>query len=295
MKTPFDQIPLTGWYPGHMQKARVQMRKGLELVDLVVELVDARAPFSTRSPKWEASLNHRPMMILANKADLASPAANRDWQEWFRKQGTAVRFVSASNLGQVRKLPEYWRQVVEEERRRRGATRPLVRPVRIMVSGIPNVGKSTLVNHLAERNRAEVGPRPGVTRQTQWIPLRNGVEMLDTPGIILWPDIQTKTHELLLGLLNSIMNEDVLSPQLLSAYLVWCWRRLEYPVDWSRFGCNCAPRQPKEFLEGFARVRGFLRQGGVFDLERAAVTLLREFRAGAFGRITLEKPPEPEA
>ncbi len=289
MATPFDQIPLSGWFPGHMVSARKQMESALKLVDLVVELVDARAPFSTRNPRWESGLNNRPLMLLANKVDLASAEGTHAWKQWFRSQGVPIQFIAASNLRQIRPLPELWRRVVEEERQRRGATRRLVRPVRVMISGVPNVGKSTLVNHLLERSKAQVGPIPGVTRQTQWIPLQGGVELLDTPGI-LWPDIKTKTHELLLGLLN-IMSEDVLSAQMLCTYLVWCWRRSDYPVDWARLGCEKPPRQPTEFLENFARARGFLRQGGVYDVERAAVTVLREFRSGAFGKITLEMPP----
>lgn len=289
MATPFDQIPLTGWFPGHMVSARKQMESALRLVDLVVELVDARAPLSTRNPKWENSLQQRPLMILANKADLASTEGIRAWKQWFRAHQMPMQFIEAANLKQIRQLPEFWRRTVEEERRKRGATRRMLRPVRVMISGVPNVGKSTLVNHLLERKRAQVAPIPGVTRQTQWIPLQNGVELLDTPGI-LWPDIETKTHELLLGLLN-IMSEDVLSAQLLCTYLVWCWRRQDYPIDWTRFGCEKPPRQPSEFLENFARSRGFLRQGGAYDLERAAVTLLRDFRSGALGKITLEMPP----
>ena len=290
MTDDFERYPLTGWFPGHMFKAGRQMSEALQLVDMVVELVDARAPFFTRNPALRRLLAGKPFQILANKADLASPSASRAWQGYCESQGMPVHFLDSRKKGNIRHLPELWRKLVNEARRARGVTRPLLRPVRIMIAGVPNVGKSTLINHLLDKNKAQVGPKPGVTRTNQWVPLASGVEMLDTPGI-LWPKVTSKKHELLLALLG-ILNEDVIPRELVAEYLAWKLQQLGLAVKWGDYGLTEAPRDGDELLAAIAARRAFMRPGGVPDTERAAIAFVKDFRDGNFGRITLEMPPE---
>ena len=173
-----------------MLKAEKAMEEALNLVDLVVVLLDARAPLATRNPRLEARLLARkPHALIANKMDLASPTQNRRWKQWFEENGSPIDFLEASHLKKPEALTTRWKELVMRLRQERGATRPLMRPIRLMIVGIPNIGKSTLVNHLRTRNIAKVGARPGVTRQNQWVPLAGGVELLDTPGL-LWPQLK---------------------------------------------------------------------------------------------------------
>ena len=287
----FNVLPLTGWYPGHMLKAGRAMQDVLRLVDLVIELVDARAPASTRNPRFRHLLQHRPVIIVANKADLADPQASRRWQTCLEAQGERVVLLDAPHLADPGGLVAVWKGVAEADRRQRGAQRARTRPVRLMIAGVPNVGKSTLVNRLYEGRRVLVGPKPGVTRQNQWVPLREGVELLDTPGV-LWPHIQDKTHELRLGLVGCIRDE-VLGFELLAEYL---WSELRRQpagtVAWSLYGLAGAPEAPEEFMEGVARRRGLLLPGGRIDTERTAIAVIKDFREGRLGRVTLELPPD---
>lgn len=288
MTGEFDSYPLTGWYPGHMMKAGRQMAALLKLVDLVVEIVDARAPLSTRNPDLRHILTGKPFLVLANKSDLAAPPANRAWQNYFAKEGETIRFVDARKNGTVAKLPSLWRQTVTAARNERGATRPLNRPLRILIAGVPNVGKSTLVNHLHESNRAKVGPKPGVTRTTQWIPLKDGIELLDTPGI-LWPNIKTKKHELTLALLD-IFNDSLIPPELLAHFLAWKLLEINANVRWIDYGLETSPASLTQLLETIAHKRQFLKPGAIPDTQRAAISFIKDFRDGKLGRITIERP-----
>jgi ribosome biogenesis GTPase A len=287
----FSVLPLTGWYPGHMLKAGRAMQEVLRLVDLVVELVDARAPASSRNPRFRQLLQSRPVLIVANKADLADPELSRRWQAYLEAQGERVLLLDSPHLTDPSRLVAAWKQVAEAERRGRGAIRELTRPVRLMIAGVPNVGKSTLVNRLYEGKRVLVGPKPGVTRQNQWVPLREGVELLDTPGV-LWPKIETKEHELRLGLVGCIRDE-VLGIELLTEFLWDVLRRLPTNrVNWPLYGLTGAPATPEGFIEAIARRRGLLLPGGRIDAERAATAVLKDFREGRLGRISIEEPPD---
>lgn len=289
----FERYALTGWFPGHMFKAGQQMSEALKLVDMAVELVDARAPFLTRNPQLRRILAGKPFQIIANKADLASPAACRAWEKYCVSNDLPIQFLEARNTGAVKSLPKLWRQIVLDARKARGATRPLLRPVRVIIAGVPNIGKSTLVNHIHEKNRAQVGPKPGVTRTNQWIPIDDGIELLDTPGI-LWPQIKNKKHELLLGLLN-ILNEELLPSELMAEYLAWELERKEITVKWNEYGLEKSPADGTELLEAIAKKRAFVKNGGKLDLDRAAKSFIKDFREKRLGRITLEMPPEEQA
>ena len=289
MQDEFEKYQLSGWFPGHMFKAGKQMSEALKLVDMAIELVDARAPFATRNPSLRQILNGKPFQIVANKSDLASPIANSAWEEYCAQNGLPIHFLDSRRTQNVKHLPALWRRIVMEDRASRGVTRPLLRPIRIIIAGVPNVGKSTLVNHLFEKNRAQVGPKPGVTRTNQWIPLENNVELLDTPGI-LWPRIKSKKHELLLALLG-IFNEEVLSRELIADYLAWSLETLAIPINWKEFGLEKAPETGDELLNAIALRRGFRRTGNQLDTERAAISFIKDFRDKKLGRITLELPP----
>ena len=289
MEDDFERFPLTGWFPGHMFKAGKKMEEALGLVDMAVELVDARAPFLTRNPDLRRILANKPFQLIANKADLASPTACHAWEEYCMENGLAIHFQDSRRTANVRNLPALWRKMVLDARQKRGVTRPLLRPVRVIIAGVPNIGKSTLVNHLGEKNRAQVGPKPGVTRTNQWIPIGNGVELLDTPGI-LWPKVQNKKHELLLGVLN-ILNEELLPPELIAEYLAWELERQSFPIKWDAYGLAASPSDANELLESIAKKRSFIKPGGKLDTERAAITFVKDFRDGKIGRITLEMPP----
>lgn len=288
MQDNFEQYSLSGWFPGHMYKARKHLQDALKLIDLAVELVDARAPISTRNPQLSEILSGKPRMIVANKADLSSPAGNAAWGKYCEAHGITMHFLDARKPGALKELTGAWRRCVMEARAAKGATRPLLRPIRIIIAGVPNVGKSTLVNHLNDHNTAQVGARPGVTRTNQWIPLDNGIELLDTPGI-LWPRIRNKKHELMLALLD-ILNNEVISRELLADFLAWKLEDMKIQVDWKAYGLAGVPDNGDELLEAIAKKRGFLRPGGKLDTERAAFSFVKDFREKRMGRITFEWP-----
>lgn len=289
----FNHLSLTGWFPGHMLKAGRKLQEVAPLIDLVVELVDARLPLSSRNPKFHSLLPGKPAMVVANKADLADPAASRRWQRWFEAQGERVFFLDAREPSDPDRLVRFWERVALEEREKRGATLSLNRPVRVMIVGIPNVGKSTLVNQLCSEKRAQVGPRPGVTRQNQWIRLRGDlVELLDTPGV-LWPQVRDKEHELRLALIGSIRDE-VIGIDLLADFIWYELSRQPERVDWSLYDLSGCPEFPEELMAAVARRRGLLRAGGGIDHARVAHALVKDFRDLRLGAITLEFPPEPD-
>ncbi len=277
------------WYPGHMTKARRQMQEDIRLIDLIIELVDARVPLSSRNPDIDSMGRQKSRLILLNKADLADDSWNRRWAEYFKKKGYYVLLADSRNKGHLKALQpligEACREKIERDRKR-GI---LNRPVRAMVAGIPNVGKSTFINSYAGRACAKTGNRPGVTRGKQWIRLNKTLELLDTPGI-LWPKFEDPEVGKNLALIGSVRDE-ILNTEELALELI---RRLnrEYPqVLAERYGIEKAETELKT-LEEIARSRNCLTRGGELSFEKAAGILLEDFRGGKLGRITLEYPPE---
>ena len=275
------------WYPGHMTKAKRAMKEDVKLVDLVIELVDARAPLASRNPDIDSLAAGKGRVILLNKADLASEKANAAWIAYFEEQGFQVMKIDArakATLKQLNSLiQEACREKIERDRRR-GI---LNRPVRAMVVGIPNVGKSTFINSFAGKAAAKTGNKPGVTKGNQWIRLNKTLELLDTPGI-LWPrfeDQQVGLHLALIGSINDqILNKDELACELISLL------EKDYPqVVKDRFGIENVEEDRVKVLEEIARSRACLMKGGELDLARASALLLDDFRAGKLGRISLEK------
>ncbi len=287
---PAHDSRTTGWFPGHMLKAEKAMQKLLPLVDIVAEIVDARAPLSSRNPKLAQILSSKPHIVIANKADLASPAINRQWTEWFHRDADEVDFINAAHLRNPAVLAEKWKALVARTRQERGATRPLLRPVRLMIVGIPNIGKSTLINRMRMKNVAIMGPKPGVTRSNQWVPLAGGIELLDTPGV-LWPQLRDKQQELLLTALGNI-SDDATDPVETCDFLISRLCAISPGASpFAVLGLDCLPDTPLELLEKLALRRGMLLPGGRPAVLNAAHALLKDYRNGRLGRFSLEVPP----
>lgn len=280
------------WYPGHMTKAKRAMKEDVKLVDLVIELVDARAPLASRNPDIDSLAAGKGRVILLNKADLASEKANAAWIIYFESQGFQVMKIDARAKATLKQLnaliQEACKEKIERDRRR-GI---LNRPVRAMVVGIPNVGKSTFINSFAGKAAAKTGNKPGVTKGNQWIRLNKQVELLDTPGI-LWPKFEDQRVGLLLAFLGSI-NDEILEKDELASELADYLRNITPGLLKERYGIEEDGKKPYELLDEIAAARACLTKGGVNDLTKAARLLLDEFRGGKLGRITLEMPEKKE-
>ena len=280
------------WYPGHMTKAKRAMKEDVKLVDLVIELVDARAPLASRNPDIDSLAAGKGRVILLNKADLASEKANAAWITYFESQGFQVMKIDARAKATLKQLnvliQEACKEKIERDRRR-GI---LNRPVRAMVVGIPNVGKSTFINSFAGKAATKTGNKPGVTKGNQWIRLNKQVELLDTPGI-LWPKFEDQRVGLLLAFLGSI-NDEILEKDELASELADYLRNITPGLLKERYGIEEDGKKPYELLDEIAAARACLTKGGMNDLTKAARLLLDEFRGGKLGRITLEMPEKKE-
>ena len=276
------------WYPGHMTKAKRAMKEDMKLIDLVIELVDARVPLSSRNPDIDDLGAGKARMVLLNKSDLADEGQTARWAAWFEDKGIHVVKIDARNKGTLKQVQSVIQDACKEkiERdRRRGI---LNRPIRTMVVGIPNVGKSTFINSFAGKACAKTGNKPGVTKGNQWIRLNKTLELLDTPGI-LWPRFEDQQVGLKLALIGSI-NDQILNKDELAWELIRLLKKRYPQVLSERFGLETEGKEAAFILEEIARVRACLLKGGDLDVSRAAALLLDDFRAGKLGRITLEEP-----
>ena len=280
-----------------MTKARRAMQEDVRAVDLVIELVDARAPQATRNPDIEALGRGREHIVLMNKADLAEEDACYKWVQWFKEQEIPCFFMDARNKQQKKRLLGLIEKSCEKKRERDRKRGILNRPLRAMVAGIPNVGKSTLINTIAGRGMAKTANKPGVTRGNQWIRLNPSIELLDTPGI-LWPKFEDPEVGLKIAFLGSISEMTVNTEELACELLRFLSERDQLSGMKERTGLPEAPvstlTEAGAVLEQLAVRRGCLKEGGVPDTEKAAGILLNEFRQGQLGRITLELPGEKE-
>ena len=278
------------WYPGHMTKTRRQMEADLKLVDAVCEIVDARIPISSRNPDIDSICGHKPRMVILNRLDLADPDATMRWAAYFKKKGIAAVATDCKSRKGIANFTPAVRQLLHEKIER-NAARGMTKALRIMIVGIPNVGKSTLINQISGRKGAKAENRPGVTRGKQWVTVDKDLLLLDTPGI-LWPKFEDPNVGLLLAYTGAV-KEDVIDIEELSCRLMeLLWRRYPDKVK-ERYGIDCEPDTPGwQLLEAAGRKRGFLLARGEINTERMAKVLLDEFRDGKLGRFTLEEPEE---
>ena len=282
------------WYPGHMTKAKRQMQEDIKLVDLVIELVDARIPMSSRNPEIDSLTAKKPRIVLLNKCDLADANATSAWVNYFKNENvTALAVDCKSGKGLNKLMPTLKSTVLKELMDKRERSGMVGAPIRLMILGIPNVGKSSLINRLAGGKRAKVEDRPGVTRTKQWVKLQDNTELLDMPGV-LWPKFEDQSAAVRLAFTGAISDDildiETLAMKLLSflaeSYPQSLIDRYKIELDESDDGLS--------LLEKVGKKRGMVISGGEINTERAAITVLDEFRSGKLGRITLEATPAKE-
>ena len=273
-----------------MTKAKRAMQEDIKLIDLIIELVDARMPLGSRNPDIDELGKNKARLVLLNKADLADPSANKAWCAWFEKQGISVLEINAKSGAGMKAINGAVTNACKEKIERDRKRGIINRPVRAMVAGIPNVGKSTFINSFAGKACTKTGNKPGVTKGKQWIRLNKSLELLDTPGI-LWPKFEDQTVGLHLALIGS-MNDEVLVKEELALSLLEILQR-EYPgLIEKRYETDADT--PLGLLEGICHSRKCYKKGGELDLEKASGLLLDDFRNGRIGRISLERPARSE-
>ena len=279
------------WYPGHMTKTRRRMEEDLKYVDAVCELLDARIPISSRNPDIDAICGAKPRMIILNRIDMADPQRTKAWAAFFRAKGLSVIETDCKSRKGIADFAPALRRLLAEKLRRYAEKGMAGKPLKVMVVGVPNVGKSTFINQIAGRKGAKAENRPGVTRGKQWVTIDQGLLLLDTPGI-LWPKFEDPEVGVRLAYTGAV-KDDILDLETLSARLLsLLWR--DYPeAVRTRFKIEAEPDTPgAELLEQAGRKRGFLLPGGVIDAERTAKVVLEEYRSCKLGRFTLERPED---
>ena len=277
------------WYPGHMTKAKRMMQENIKLIDLIIELVDARIPMSSRNPDIDELGKGKSRIILLNKSDLADARLNQEWESFFKEKGYFVQPLNAKNGAGIKNIQALVQESCKEKIERDRKRGIINRPVRAMVVGIPNVGKSTFINSFAGKACAKTGNKPGVTKGKQWIRLNRNLELLDTPGI-LWPKFEEQKIGERLALIGSINDEilhvDELAVALIrnlkNSYLDLLEKRYDITMDEDAY----------DTLKKIAIARKCLQKGELPDVDRASSMLLEDFRSGKLGRITLERPEE---
>jgi len=279
------------WFPGHMAKTRRLLAENLKLVDIVIELLDARIPASSKNPEIDEIIKNKPRVVALNKSDLADGEISKEWSKWYSSQGYTNIFIDAVRGTGINELKSRLRTMMKDRREKDLQRGRIFRPIRTMVVGIPNVGKSSFINKIAGRASAATGDRPGVTRSKQWIRLNEEIELLDTPGI-LWPKFDDQQVALNLAFTGAI-KDDILDTTEIAGKLME-QLSLTYPDSLKgRFKLESLEgKDGITLLEEAGRKRGCIISGGEIDYSRIASIVLDEFRAGKIGRITLERPPE---
>ena len=279
------------WFPGHMTKAQRMIEENLKLVDAVCEILDARIPRSSRTPDIDRLAGDKPRLVILNRIDLADPAVTARWKKYFEAQGLAILETDARTGKGVNGFAPAVRRLLAGKIREYEAKGQVGRPLRVMILGIPNVGKSTFINKVAGRKAAIAGDKPGVTRGKQWINIDAGLDLLDTPGI-LWPKFDSQEVGEMLAITNAI-KADVLDKETLAANFMLRLRQMYPQAIKDRYKFDPDPDMNGfELLEQAAKKRGFLVSRGEYDIERMANTLLGEYHEGKLGRLSLEMPDD---
>lgn len=271
------------WYPGHMKKTRELIQENLKLVDLVIEVIDARIPISSRNPIIDELVKGKKRIIVLNKSDLSDRVQNEKWASCFAAEGSqtlAMNCMSGAGVNQLFKM-------LDKEQAAKNAGQMRNKPLRMMIVGVPNVGKSSLINRMTGRKSAQTGDRPGVTRGKQWLSLKNGMQLLDTPGI-LWPKFEDPKAGLNLAFCGSIKDE-ILDTATLAMELIGILSEEYSDLLMERYKLEEISDMPLSTMEDIAMKRGFILPGKRIDYERCARTVLDEFRSGKIGHITLER------
>lgn len=277
------------WFPGHMTKAQRMIEDSIKQVDAVCEILDARIPNSSRNPDIDRLAAGKPRLIILNRTDLADPSITAQWREFFEAQGIKILETDAKSGKGVSGFAPALSELLKDKIASYAAKGQVNRPMRVMILGIPNVGKSTFINRIAKRKAAIAGDKPGVTRGKQWINIDKGLDLLDTPGI-LWPKFDSQEVGEMLAITNAI-KADVLDKETLAANFMLRLREMYPEALTARYKLEPDPEANGfELLEQAAKKRGFLISKGEYDIERMANTLLGEYHDGKLGRISLEKP-----
>lgn len=280
------------WYPGHMTKAKRMMQEDIKLIDLIIELVDARAPLSSRNPDIDELGKNKYRIILLNKSDLADPRANAAWAAYFESKGLYVLEINARTGAGMKSIQGLVQEACKEKIERDRKRGIVNRPVRAMVVGIPNVGKSTFINSFAGKACTKTGNKPGVTKGKQWIRLNKSLELLDTPGI-LWPKFEDQNVGMRLAFIGSI-NDEIIIMQEMALDLIRCVGERYPQVFENRYGVSYegdGAQAAIRMLDEIARARKCYLKGEELDYDRAAALFVDDFRSGRLGRITLEEAP----
>ncbi|MBO9130179.1 ribosome biogenesis GTPase YlqF [Bacillus sp. 165] len=281
------------WFPGHMAKARRQVTEKLKLIDVVIELVDARLPASSRNPMIDEIISHKPRLVVLNKADMADDTATKKWIAYFEEKGHKAISINAQAGQGMKEITAACKVLVKEKFDKMIAKGIKPRAIRALIVGIPNVGKSTLINKLVKKNIAKTGDRPGVTTAQQWIKVGKELELLDTPGI-LWPKFEDQQVGLRLAASGAI-KDSILNLQEVAVYALRFLGE-HYPERLKdRYNLSEIPQDIVELFDEIGKRRGCLLGGGLVDYDKTAELVLRELRAGKLGRITLEQPDEVAA
>jgi ribosome biogenesis GTPase A len=289
-----DGMATIQWFPGHMTRAKRQIQEKLKLIDLAIELLDARVPLSSRNPMIDEILMNKPRLVLLNKADLADPSVTREWVQYFAGIGIEALPIDCVSGEGVRAIPERAKHALKDKIEKQLSKGMNPRAVRALIVGIPNVGKSTLINRLAGKHIAATGDKPGVTKGQQWIKAGGDLELLDTPGI-LWPKFEDQQVGYKLAAIGSISDQILQVEDV--AYHAIRFLIAGYPGELQqRYELDELPSgqsEPNAFvdvMERIGRKRGCLQSGGTINLEKASMVILRDLRGGKLGRISLESP-----
>ncbi len=283
------QKQVVQWFPGHMAKTRRLIKESLPMVDAVTELLDARVPMSSRNPELDEMTGKKPRIVLLNKCDVADEKATQQWINYFNSKGMAALAVDCRSGKGLQNYRPLVRKVLAEKIKANEEKGMAGKPLRMMVVGIPNTGKSSFINRMAGSNKAKVADKPGVTRSNQWFNIGNGIELLDTPGV-LWPKFDDPLVGDRLSFIGSVKDE-VVDIETMAVRLIEVLAKDYTSLLLERYKLSGVEGlQAYEILELIGRKRGMLISGGEIDTERAANTLLDEYRAGRLGKITLERP-----